>query len=330
MVVAVPLPLPVERHDEAVRALERLQRLPGSHGLEHRVAEAAAHPLEHRRVQEEPGFGLRQPGQQLEAEVLRDEPVVAGKRLGTRRVGRPGLQRERGQVEAGRPALGPPGQLCGVGRVELDPRAPEQRDRLPLVEAEVVHADLVQAPLRPPAGEGQGRLLPARDGDLRARRHVLTQGGEHVEAFRVRDGVQVVEHQHQGMLEGGQRAPETRDARQPGRAARAGQCVENIGRERLEAVERGRDVPQEQDRIVVPPVEGHPRERTRIRLCPQRQERGLAVPGGRRDGRERLRRPAQPRDHVGLRDRAGSGPGRRELRLDEVEGGGPDRHGRRL
>ena len=111
VVVAVPLASPVERHDEAVRAHERLERRRGPRGLEHRVAEAAAHPLEHRRVREEPGLGLRQPGQELEAEVLRHQPVVAGEHHGRRRVRRPGLQRERGEIEAGRPALGPLGQV---------------------------------------------------------------------------------------------------------------------------------------------------------------------------------------------------------------------------
>ncbi len=47
VVVAVPLASPVERHDEAVRAHERLERRRGLRGLERRVAEVAAHPLEH-------------------------------------------------------------------------------------------------------------------------------------------------------------------------------------------------------------------------------------------------------------------------------------------
>ena len=215
VVVAVPLASPIERHDEAVRAHERLERRCGLRGLERRVAEAAAHPLEHRRVREEPGLGLRQPGQDLEAEVLRHQPVVAGEHHGRRRVRRPGLQRERGEIETGRPALGLLGQVGDLGRVERDARAAQQRGRLLLVEPEIGHADLVQPPLRPPAGEGQARLLPARGGDQRPRRNVLAQRGEHVEAGGVRDRVQVVEHEHQRTLEGRQRAPEARDVGQP-------------------------------------------------------------------------------------------------------------------
>ena len=38
--------------------------------------------------------------------------------------------------------------------------------------------------------------LPARDRDLRARRHVLEQCGENVDARWTADGVQIIEHQH--------------------------------------------------------------------------------------------------------------------------------------
>jgi putative ABC transport system ATP-binding protein len=46
-------------------------------------------------VQEEPGLGLRQARQELEAEILGHQPVVAGEGLGARRTRRPGLQRQR-------------------------------------------------------------------------------------------------------------------------------------------------------------------------------------------------------------------------------------------
>ena len=100
---------------------------------------------------------------------------------------------------------------------------------------------------------------------------------------------------------------------------RARQRVEHPGRDRLDAVNRGGDVPQKHQRVVVLAVERDPCERTRIGLGPVREQRRLAVPGGRDHARKRRRRRAQPRDHVGLRDGAGPGQRRRELDLDEVE-----------
>ena len=143
------------------------------------------------------------------------------KLVGARRARRPGLQRQRREVQAGRPALRPLGQLGQLARVELDARGLQQQPGLLLVQPEVRHADLVHPSLRPPAGQRQRRLLPARDRDLRARRDVLEQRREHVQTGRIGDGVQIVEHQHQRALERRQRAPDARDARRPGRSARA-------------------------------------------------------------------------------------------------------------
>ena len=57
-------------------------------------------------MHEEPSLGLRQAGQQLEAEVVGHQPILAGERLDARRTWRSGLQRQRGQVQASRPAFG--------------------------------------------------------------------------------------------------------------------------------------------------------------------------------------------------------------------------------
>ena len=319
VVVAVPLALPVEWHHEAVGALERRERGRGPRGLEHRVAQAAAHPVQHRGVHEEPGLGFRQARQELVAEVLRHEPVFAGESLRVCRAWRPGLQRERGEVQASGPALGPPGQGGNPGRVELGARLFQQHAGLALVEPEVGHADLVQPPQRPPPGQGQGRFFPARDGNLRSWRDVLAQRGEHVEAGQVPDSVQVIECQHQRALQSRQRAPDARDTHRPDGRARAGQGVQHRRGDRLDPVNRGGDALEEQDGVVVLAVEGDPRERTRIGLGPPRQQRRLAVPGRRDHRRERQPRYAQPRDHVHLSYSARPGPRRGQLHLQQVK-----------
>ena len=153
-------------------------------------------------------LGHRQPRQELEAEVVGHEAVVADEARGARRAWRPGLQRQRREVQAGGPALRPLGQLGDLARVELDSGRLQQRLGLLLVQPEIRHADLVHRSLRPPAGERQRAALPARDRDLRAVRHIPKQLREHIETGRIGDGVQIVEHQHQWALERSQRAPD--------------------------------------------------------------------------------------------------------------------------
>ena len=110
-----------------------------------------------------------------------------------------------------------------------------------------------------------------------------------------------------GPLECGQSAPETRDAARPSGSARAGQRVEHLGRNRLDPVNRRRDVAQEHHGVAVSRVERDPRERTRISLGPTREQGRLAVPGGRHHGHEGRARSTQPRDHVLLRRQCPAG-----------------------
>ena len=84
-----------------------------------------------------------------------------------------------------------------LDHLELHPGRAQEQIALALVEAEVGDAELLQRPVRPPAAERQCRRLPARDRDLRAGGHVLEQRGEHVEAGRIADQMEIVEHEHQ-------------------------------------------------------------------------------------------------------------------------------------
>ena len=77
-----------------------------------------------RRVLQELGLCLWQSGEELEAEVLGHEAVVASEALDSRRVCRPRVHRQRREVQAGRPALCSLGQLGELARVELDASTP--------------------------------------------------------------------------------------------------------------------------------------------------------------------------------------------------------------
>ncbi len=152
-VVAVPLPLAVEWDDEEVASLDRLQGSCRSRTSEDRVAERTAQALQDRGPGEEALPLPRERLQDLRADVVDDEPVLAGE---TDR-GHPGslllLVGERRQVEADRPSLGRLGELLSLGLGGCEPGAPEEASGSDVVQGEVVHADLEQAPVGPEPGE---------------------------------------------------------------------------------------------------------------------------------------------------------------------------------
>src|SRR5204862_2400591 len=105
MVIAVPLPPVVERHEEQVRALDLLELARRSLVLEHRVAEGAAHPVEHRGPAEEAQRTGPQARQVLRTEVVRQVAVVpAEARTPAARL-LAVADGERAEAESRRPAL---------------------------------------------------------------------------------------------------------------------------------------------------------------------------------------------------------------------------------
>ena len=204
-----------------------------------------------------------------------------GERCGAR------LHRERCEVEACRPAFRALGQVGELARIELDTCSSQQQSSFRLVEAEVRHLDLVDVPASSPACKRQSRLLPACNRDQRAGRDVLDELREHVQAGRIGKEVQIVEHEHQGMLERGQRPADARDTLLPRGCPWAGQRLEHLGRDRLDSMNRGCDVSEEHHGVAVSRVEQHPCERTRISLGPAREKGRLAVPDRRNHSRER-------------------------------------------
>jgi hypothetical protein len=132
--------------------------------------------------------------EQLEAKVLGHQRIVAVELLDACRARGPCLQRQRCEVQAGGPALRSLGQFDDFVSVELDSCRSEQMLRFLLVHAEVDDTDFVHSPLCSPACKRQRRLFSASDRYLRARRDVLEQRHEHIQAGLIGDGVQIVEH----------------------------------------------------------------------------------------------------------------------------------------
>ena len=126
-------------------------------------------------------------GQELRAQVLDHEAVVAGEGLAALRgSAAPGSDRQGGEVEADRPALGPLDQLARVRR------RPSRHPRRPAGRAPR-HASIARssAPIstRPPGGpqprHGQRQRRAGADRELRIRRQAQRQLGDRVAALRL-------------------------------------------------------------------------------------------------------------------------------------------------
>ena len=168
VVVAEPAPLAVEGDQEQVGPLQPLdqgrggpgaRRRPGQlRGGQQRVAEGRAEACEHGAAQEQLAQLGRLPAVDLVEQIVEDIAVAAGEGLDEAGgVGVP-LEREPGQLEAGEPALGAPGEGLHRRGVEGQAHALAQKGRgLVGVAAQVGLAELDQLAPHAQAGEGEGR-----------------------------------------------------------------------------------------------------------------------------------------------------------------------------
>jgi hypothetical protein len=198
MVVAVPLAVVVERHQELVDALQLDQQLGRAGGLQYRVAEGTRQALEDRRANHEGLERLGLAGQYLTAEVVDDMAVASLQRgdEGVRVVSTP--ERQAGQIQPGRPAFGPLPESLHVPRGQVEPhRIVEQGGRLGIGEREVGGADLGQLPAGPPTGQRQRRIDPRRQQQVHRGGQVVDEERHRPVTGGVADQVIVIQHQHQ-------------------------------------------------------------------------------------------------------------------------------------
>ena len=322
MVIAVPAPSPVEGDEEQVCLFDGLEEVRRVGSLEHGVAERGAQPAEHGRAGEELDHLLREAGDVLVAEVVRDEAVAATEsRRGCR--GRAlCLDRESRQVEACRPALRAPGQLHHVGVAQAGAGTAQEHAGLLAGHAQVVGADLEQRTVRAQARQRQLARSAGREHELRPLWNVLGKRGDGVEALLASQELQLVEHDHDRVPERQERGSQLRHDSRPDRCAGGGQSLEDGRVDRRDPVERNRDVREEDDRIVVAVVDRHPGERTLISAGPLGEQRGLSVPDLGDDPHHRHpARPEQASDELRPRHRARANRWT-QLGLDQGEGPG--------
>ena len=288
--IAVPLALRVQRHQQQVRP-RQIRQGRGRPGLvEHRLAQRAAHPLQHRGPGQEHPLPRGEPRQELRLHVPADQLVLAGK--GDHRVPdrTPFPQRQRRQVQPCWPSLGPPVQLSHVILAERDPRLAQQRRRLGKSQRQVAGADLHDPALGAQPRNRQRRRVPSGQHQLRAVRHMAGQHRHRGPAFGVVQHVHVVKDQRHRQGHRRQRRSQPRHHRAGHRAARGGQRVEYPLVDRLDRIERFGDVGEQDLRVVVPFVQRHPGEGLAVALGPLRQQRRLPVPGRRHHRHDRKRR----------------------------------------
>ena len=247
--------------------------------MQDRIAQRAGQLVEHRRLLEEGELLGVEPVEQLVAHVVRKEPIVAAEARDRAVNVLVAAQRQRSEIEPGRPALGALEQHERVVGLEVEPLQAQHRHRLAPRHHEVARPEVEQPPVRAQAPDRKVGLPTAGRHHLRAVGDRI--GDRHDDALRLRRAqvVEVVEHEHERLL---------------ALLERVGQLDERGGRH---VVERVRDRGHEPIGVVVGLVDGEPRDRPRILLEPVLEQRGLPVPRGRDEQRERhvgrLRQAAQ-------------------------------------
>ena len=336
LVVAVPLALTVERDDEQVGAVERLEHraavTPAGEGVAQRPGQVA----QHRRVEEEAAHRLGLVAQDLLHEVVEDEPVAAGEGIHELRGVLDPPQRQAGELEPGDPPLGARLEGCHLGVVEVEPHhVGEECVCLIGREPQVRGTQLDELPAGAQPRERERRVGPRRDRETGVRWQVVDQEGHRAVHLRCLDDVVVVEDQQRParlQVEVVHHRGQDRFGRHLG--AR-GHELGRLG-ELAHDLQRGDDVLEEPRRVVVGFVEREPRDVDLRAVGQPLAEQGrLAEPcWSRHEHQPRALTHAQPigearpRDEVATRGRwVDLGSQHRHLTSIGVRPGRPSRYG---
>ena len=286
---AIPLARVVERQEEQVRAGERVEQLRGAFLFEQRVAQRAAQAIEDRGTEHELLRRRIVCLEHLVDEEVDDVAVPAAESAHQRApvVGR--LQRERREVDAGRPALRSLDEILDVGALEPELQTVVQEASASAgVKPRSAARSSSSAPCARSARQGESRLVARCEDELERRGSAVDEPRDAVARGAAREPVEVVEDQG-GIADCRQLVDQLRAGTPP--AIRA--CSEHLRRRahvagpgRRDGAPRARSTTAR--RVVVALVEAQPRDRLRrfLALAPRAQERRLAVAGRRGDDRQ--------------------------------------------
>jgi len=153
-------------------------------------------------------------------------------------------------------------QLGELGGRQVHPGGGDEPGGLLGVHAQIARPDLERQPVRPQRRGRERGTASRRQSQLRARGHVPAELGEGIETLRVMERVEIVQRQDDRLSDRGQRCAQTGDDLRLDRNPEGGQSIEHTWVDRRDPVERGCDVRQQDDRVVVLLVDGDPGERS--------------------------------------------------------------------
>jgi hypothetical protein len=198
VVVAVPLPAVVERHQEQVGVLQAHEPAPAPRAAGDGVAQRPGESFEDRRLEQEAPDVLGQARQHLLGEVVDDVAVVAGEPRDERPDVVAAPHREGRELQGGDPALGAPVERRDVVLGERQAHRPvEVGGGLLLGEAQVGGPDLEQLTPRAPPRQGERRVDPGREHEVELLHAVLEQERDPVVHGRRRHEVEIIEDEQE-------------------------------------------------------------------------------------------------------------------------------------
>jgi hypothetical protein len=289
VVVPVPRALAIERDQQEVLALDRLQCASGAGPFHDRVADRSVEAIEDRGPGQE---ALPLPGQapeDLRTHVIDHEAVVPVEPDRRQRRAPLLLQGERGQVQADRPPLGRVGELGGLGPGGPDTRASEKAVGLRRAEREVLDADLDQPTVGAEPREPDARDRSRRQGKEGAVGDGAGDRRDRIHDQRLGEAVEIVQHEHERPGPRRERRTQSREHPRWRRNGRRRDRFEDRRLDGLDPIECDHDVSEEDNRVTIGLVDRYPCERATIALGPLGEQGGLAVPGGRGDRHDRGR-----------------------------------------
>ena len=196
VVEAVPPALVIQRDQEQVAPRQRVQHRGRALLLQHGIAQGAGQPLENRRAEHQ-----RPRRRVMRLEYLRlqeiDHVTVRAAESAHQRVPVGGvLQRQRGQIEPGRPSLRLVHQGFDISGRQAEPEAAVQEGvRLLAGEPQVAGPQLEQLTVGAQRRHRQGRLRPAREHELEPGRHMVDEPGDALPRRAAREPVEVIQDQ---------------------------------------------------------------------------------------------------------------------------------------
>ena len=290
VVVAVPLATVVERDDEQVRSLQRLEHRLARRLARDGIAERSRETTEDRRVQQETADLRRLAVEHLVGEVVDDEAIVACEVGDERGDVVTALQRQGGELQRGDPSFGADLQCLhlGFGQREVH-HAVQVRDGFVDREAEVCGADLEQFTACTEATERPRRVGPGCQHQMDVCRKVFEDERRGLVHLGRIDEVVVIEDDDQLALDASQVVQERCQHTVQRRCAVRQQCDRILADVRRDDPHGGDDVGPEEARVGVTTVERDPRHASLAsrRRQPLTEQRRLPESGRRRHERER-------------------------------------------